>query len=148
MFISNQLSTAVQLAAHIITGQHFISKHFQLQETPKTHAAGGSASSAPAFQVPTPPPHPLPPLHSSRIPMASSSSSSSSSPPPPPPRRSVFDAAYIRAEFAAAGISPHFIPLIWKYAPFRRPPRTLRARRLCPSRFFFCHPRDRNLVLV
>ncbi|BAF11216.1 dual-specificity RNA methyltransferase RlmN [Oryza sativa Japonica Group] len=47
--------------------------------------------------------------------MASSSSSSSSSPPPPPPRRSVFDAAYIRAEFAAAGISPHFIPLIWKY---------------------------------
>ncbi|KAF0914217.1 hypothetical protein E2562_027794 [Oryza meyeriana var. granulata] len=34
---------------------------------------------------------------------------------PPPPLRSVFDAAYIRAEFAAAGISPHFIPLIWKY---------------------------------
>ncbi|KAG8073905.1 hypothetical protein GUJ93_ZPchr0006g41367 [Zizania palustris] len=33
----------------------------------------------------------------------------------PPSRRSVFDAAYIRAEFAAAGISPHFIPLIWKY---------------------------------
>ncbi|KQK23055.1 hypothetical protein BRADI_1g71000v3 [Brachypodium distachyon] len=41
--------------------------------------------------------------------MASSSSSS------PPPRRSVFDAAYIRAEFDGAGISPHFIPLIWKY---------------------------------
>ncbi|XP_006649584.1 dual-specificity RNA methyltransferase RlmN [Oryza brachyantha] len=40
--------------------------------------------------------------------MASSSS-------PPPPLRSVFDAAYIRGEFAAAGISSHFIPLIWKY---------------------------------
>lgn len=34
---------------------------------------------------------------------------------PPPSRRSVFDASYIRAEFAAAGISPHFIPLIWKH---------------------------------
>ncbi|PNT77960.1 hypothetical protein BRADI_1g70965v3 [Brachypodium distachyon] len=41
--------------------------------------------------------------------MALSSSSS------PPPRRSVFDAAYIRAEFDGAGISPHFIPLIGKY---------------------------------
>ncbi|VAI08701.1 unnamed protein product [Triticum turgidum subsp. durum] len=40
--------------------------------------------------------------------MASSSSS-------PPARRSVFDAAYIRAEFDAAGISPTFIPTIWKY---------------------------------
>jgi hypothetical protein len=41
--------------------------------------------------------------------MASSSSRS-------PSHRSVFDAGYIRAEFEAAGISPHFIPLIWKYA--------------------------------
>ncbi|CAL4938129.1 unnamed protein product [Urochloa decumbens] len=32
-----------------------------------------------------------------------------------PSRRSVFDAAYIRSEFSAAGISTHFIPLIWKY---------------------------------
>ncbi|GJN30621.1 hypothetical protein PR202_gb18942 [Eleusine coracana subsp. coracana] len=32
-----------------------------------------------------------------------------------PSRRSVFDASYIRSEFAAVGISAHFIPLIWKY---------------------------------
>ncbi|KAL6645627.1 hypothetical protein ACP70R_017235 [Stipagrostis hirtigluma subsp. patula] len=41
--------------------------------------------------------------------MASSSAAAA------PPRRSVFDAAYIRSEFAAAGISAHFIPLIWKH---------------------------------
>lgn len=40
--------------------------------------------------------------------MASSSKAPSS-------RRSVFDAAHIRSEFSAAGISAHFIPLIWKY---------------------------------
>ncbi|KAK1652260.1 hypothetical protein QYE76_070065 [Lolium multiflorum] len=40
--------------------------------------------------------------------MASSSSKQ-------PSHRSVFDAGYIRAEFEAAGVSPHFIPLIWKY---------------------------------
>uniref|UniRef100_A0A804LFI7 Radical SAM core domain-containing protein n=2 Tax=Zea mays TaxID=4577 RepID=A0A804LFI7_MAIZE len=40
--------------------------------------------------------------------MASSSKAPSS-------RRSVFDAVHIRSEFSAAGISAHFIPLIWKY---------------------------------
>jgi hypothetical protein len=46
----------------------------------------------------------------------------------PPSRRSVFDAAYIRSEFSAAGISAHFIPLIWKYASLRHNP-----ARLVPS---------------
>jgi hypothetical protein len=45
--------------------------------------------------------------------MASSSKAPSS-------RRSVFDAAHIRSEFSAAGISAHFIPLIWKYASLRQ----------------------------
>lgn len=45
--------------------------------------------------------------------MASSSRATSS-------RRSIFDAAYIRSEFSAAGISGHFIPLIWKYASLRQ----------------------------
>nr|TKV97600.1 hypothetical protein SEVIR_9G505100v2 [Setaria viridis] len=46
-----------------------------------------------------------------------------------PSRRSVFDAAYIRSEFSAAGISAHFIPLIWKYATLRQnPTRTPQSR--------------------
>uniref|UniRef100_A0A804LFI5 Radical SAM core domain-containing protein n=1 Tax=Zea mays TaxID=4577 RepID=A0A804LFI5_MAIZE len=45
--------------------------------------------------------------------MASSSKAPSS-------RRSVFDAVHIRSEFSAAGISAHFIPLIWKYASLRQ----------------------------
>lgn len=60
---------------------------------------------------PRPPPRPFPSLL--RTPMASSSRATSS-------RRSVFDAAYIRSEFSAAGISGHFIPLIWKYASLRQ----------------------------
>jgi hypothetical protein len=56
--------------------------------------------------------------------MASSSSKQ-------PSHRSVFDAGYIRTEFEAAGVSPHFIPLIWKYAS--EPPGTLLARRRTPS---------------
>lgn len=57
------------------------------------------------------PPRPFPFLL--RTPMASSSRATSS-------RRSIFDAAYIRSEFSAAGISGHFIPLIWKYASLRQ----------------------------
>jgi len=55
-----------------------------------------------------------------------------------PSRRSVFDAAYIRSEFSAAGISAHFIPIIWKYASLRHnPARLVPFLSMSPCFFFF-----------
>lgn len=89
--------------------------------------------------APTPPPAAASLPSSSRFPMAASAAA-------PLSRRSVFDAAYIRSEFSAAGVSAHFIPLIWKYASIRQNPRRMAQSRPFPSPlssspfliFFFC----------
>jgi hypothetical protein len=65
-------------------------------------------------------------------PMASSAAAA------PPSRHSVFDASYIRSEFAAAGISAHFIPLIWKYGSMSPPLESSSHDALTPS-CFLCH---------
>lgn len=76
--------------------------------------------------APTPPPAAASLPSSSRFPMAASAAA-------PLSRRSVFDAAYIRSEFSAAGVSAHFIPLIWKYASIRQNPRRMAQSRPFPS---------------
>jgi hypothetical protein len=112
-------------------GSHFISNQFLLLKSSSKPPPVQTLLEPPhylsLFPTPAASPPPLPPP-----PMASSAAAA------PPSRHSVFDASYIRSEFAAAGISAHFIPLIWKYGSMSPPLESSSHDALTPS-CFLCH---------